>query len=237
MDLYGVQGLMGAALHASTPHMAGALRRVLGGLHGAKSAPGVDALLLRLYRPILFRALGAANPAVRRNALCCWSMHSPFRWASTWPFLSSSLEAVLYASLSVRLQAEQQSYLIKAICGTLWMLKSLLGPFLFDVWELNTIWAAADQQSAAKMMSAQDPDASNEDTDEVLTRQFTAFGDALGDECPAVRAEAVTGLAGLLDTFWELVPAAATAGFLQRIAGGWSFNLTIDNAWIKTSTQ
>ena len=70
MDLYGVQGLMGAALHASTPHMAGALRRVLVGLHGAKSAPGVDALLLRLYRPILFRALAAANPAVRRHALC-----------------------------------------------------------------------------------------------------------------------------------------------------------------------
>ena len=77
-------------------------------------------------------------------------------------------------------------------------------------------------------MSAQDPDASNEDTDEVLTRQFTAFGDALGDECPAVRAEAVTGLAGLLDTFWELVPAAATAGFLQRIAGEESLTLIKD---------
>ena len=61
---------MGAALHASMPHMAGALRQVLGALHGAKSSPGVDALLLRLYRPILFRALAAANPAVRRNALC-----------------------------------------------------------------------------------------------------------------------------------------------------------------------
>ena len=75
-------------------------------------------------------------------------------------------------------------------------------------------------------MAAQDPDASNEDTDEVLTRQFTAFGDALSDECPVVRAEAVTGLAGLLDTFWELVPAAATAGFLQRVAGEESSTLT-----------
>ena len=69
---------------------------------------------------------------------------------------------------------------------------------------------------------AQDPDASNEETDEVLTRQFMAFGDALGDDCPAVRSEAVTGLAGLLDTFWELVPGAVTAGFLQRIVGEWS---------------
>ena len=71
----------------------------------------------------------------------------------------------------------------------------------------------------SQLMSVQDPDASNEDTDEVLTRQFAAFGDALGDDCPAVRAEAVTGLAGLLDTFWELVPGAVTAGFLQRIVG------------------
>ena len=60
---------MEAALHASTVSMASALRRVLEGLHGAKSVPGVDALLLRLYQPILFRALSAANPAVRRNAL------------------------------------------------------------------------------------------------------------------------------------------------------------------------
>ena len=67
--LPGVQGLMEAALHASSASMAAALRRVLGALHGAKSAPGVDALLLRLYQPILFRALSAANPAVRRNAL------------------------------------------------------------------------------------------------------------------------------------------------------------------------
>ena len=53
----------------------------------------------------------------------------------------------------------------------------------------------------------------------MLTRQFTAFGDALGDESPAVRAEAVDGLSALLDTYWELVPAGVTAGFLQRIAG------------------
>ena len=65
----------------------------------------------------------------------------------------------------------------------------------------------------------QDPDASNEDTDEVLTRQFAAFGDALGDDSPAVRAEAVSGLGSLLDSYWELVPAGVTAGFLQRIAG------------------
>lgn len=63
------QGLMQAAVLAATPAMAAALRRLLGGLHADKAAPGVDAMLLRLYRPLLFRGLAAANAAVRRNAL------------------------------------------------------------------------------------------------------------------------------------------------------------------------
>ena len=83
----------------------------------------------------------------------------------------------------------------------------------------QTFMGSSRPAEGSQLMSVQDPDATNEDTDEVLTRQFTAFGDALGDDCPAVRAETVTGLAGLLDTFWELVPGALTAGFLQRIVG------------------
>ena len=63
------QGLMQAAVLAASPALAAALTRLLGGLHAEKAAPGVDALLLRLYRPILFRGLAAANAAVRRNAL------------------------------------------------------------------------------------------------------------------------------------------------------------------------
>ena len=61
-------GLASAALGASTPALATSLRRVLAALTDAKGAPGVDALLVRLLRPILFRALAAPNPAVRRNA-------------------------------------------------------------------------------------------------------------------------------------------------------------------------
>lgn len=66
---YCIQGLMEAAILASTPALASSLRRVLAGLHCQKHQPGVDALLLELYEPILFRRLNAANPAVRRNAL------------------------------------------------------------------------------------------------------------------------------------------------------------------------
>ncbi len=65
----------------------------------------------------------------------------------------------------------------------------------------------------------QDPDASNEETDELLSKQFAQLGDALGDAAPAVRAAAVAGVCQLLSTFWELIPAAVTAGFLKRIAG------------------
>jgi condensin-2 complex subunit G2 len=61
---------MEASLGASTPALAASLRRVLAvGLHSRKHLAGVDAALLELWEPLLFRALGAANPAVRRNAL------------------------------------------------------------------------------------------------------------------------------------------------------------------------
>jgi condensin-2 complex subunit G2 len=65
----GIQGLMEASILATTPAMAAAVRRVLNGLHRQKHHPGVDRMLLDLYEPILFRALSAANPEVRRNAL------------------------------------------------------------------------------------------------------------------------------------------------------------------------
>lgn len=67
-----LQQLVAAALAASTPAMAGHLRAVLCELHAAKRMGAVgsaDAMLTRLYEPLLWRALSAANPAVRRNAL------------------------------------------------------------------------------------------------------------------------------------------------------------------------
>ena len=49
--------------------MAAGLRKVLAGLHQHKASAAVDGLLYRLYCPILFRGLQAANGAVRLNAL------------------------------------------------------------------------------------------------------------------------------------------------------------------------
>ena len=64
----GVQDLAERAILASTPRMNANVRAVLDGFHARKARGGVDAALLRLYSPVLFRALSAANPAVRRNA-------------------------------------------------------------------------------------------------------------------------------------------------------------------------
>ena len=64
-----MQSLMKQALRVVSPAVATSLRRVLHGLHQHKSVGATDAMLLRLYEPLLFRDLAAANPAVRRNAL------------------------------------------------------------------------------------------------------------------------------------------------------------------------
>jgi hypothetical protein len=76
-----VQDLMSAATHASTMSLFNALRRVLGAFHGQKKARGVDEMLLRLYEPILWRGLTAANPHVRRSAatllIDAFPLHDP----------------------------------------------------------------------------------------------------------------------------------------------------------------
>ena len=56
-----LEQLADAALHATCGRTAAALRAVLGaGFHGNKTKRGVDALLLRLWQPLLFREGAAA---------------------------------------------------------------------------------------------------------------------------------------------------------------------------------
>jgi condensin-2 complex subunit G2 len=67
-----LQNLMLAAIHGSSVGLVGNIIKVLGELHRSKRLGGagsVDSMLVRLYEPILFRALAAANAGVRRNAL------------------------------------------------------------------------------------------------------------------------------------------------------------------------
>ena len=74
-------GLASASLTAQTPALATSCRRVLGAFLDNRAVPGVDAALLRAYRPVLFRALSAANPAARRNGAAAlfafFPLHDP----------------------------------------------------------------------------------------------------------------------------------------------------------------
>ena len=64
-----VQELMVGAVHARTSAMASALRAALSEVHALQgTSAAADAMLARLYAPVLWRALKAPNPLVRRNA-------------------------------------------------------------------------------------------------------------------------------------------------------------------------
>ena len=63
-----LQDLMFSALHISNPRMSKILMLVLEPFHEAKKATDFEGLLYRMYGPILWRALTAANPQVRVNA-------------------------------------------------------------------------------------------------------------------------------------------------------------------------
>ena len=63
-----LQDLVMASLHVADPKVAKAVRIVVTPLQQAKKAPEIDQLLHRMYGPVLWRALSAANPLVRLNA-------------------------------------------------------------------------------------------------------------------------------------------------------------------------
>ncbi|XP_060579913.1 condensin-2 complex subunit G2-like [Ruditapes philippinarum] len=67
-----IQDLIYHAVHAQ-PALAPALKKVLSYIHGQKKQRDVDDLLFRLYEPIIWRSLTAANSQVRANsaALFC----------------------------------------------------------------------------------------------------------------------------------------------------------------------
>ena len=64
----GLQELMQSSILAKSVSLGAALRRVLDGFHSQKNQARVDALLLRLYEPVIFRGMNAPNNAVRQNA-------------------------------------------------------------------------------------------------------------------------------------------------------------------------
>lgn len=63
-----IQDFMHRGVHASMPAMFTAVRQVLATFIAEKRQRGVDEAIMRLYEPILWRSLAAANPTVRKNA-------------------------------------------------------------------------------------------------------------------------------------------------------------------------
>jgi predicted house-cleaning noncanonical NTP pyrophosphatase (MazG superfamily) len=68
MEYVCIQDLMYHTIHCRDPTLFKNLRVILDGFHNKKKITGVDEMLLRLYEPILFRALNVANSTVRKNA-------------------------------------------------------------------------------------------------------------------------------------------------------------------------
>lgn len=69
------------AIYAGTEPFATNMRSILSAFHSNKRIPGVDAILNRVYGPVLYRNLMVANPQVRKNAVMILSdafpIHDP----------------------------------------------------------------------------------------------------------------------------------------------------------------
>jgi len=74
-----LQDLMNASLHVASPHMSKTIRCILEPFHSKKSSPEIEKLLFRMYSPIIWRALSAANPMVRINATAIMAQIFPLR--------------------------------------------------------------------------------------------------------------------------------------------------------------
>jgi hypothetical protein len=74
--------LMYAVIHVGNPNMTKSLLTVLEPFHDAKKNPAVEGLLHRMYAPILWRSMSAANAKVRVNAALVLAEVFPLQDAS-----------------------------------------------------------------------------------------------------------------------------------------------------------
>jgi condensin-2 complex subunit G2 len=70
---------MYAVLHIANPTMAKSIHTILEPFHDAKKNSEVESLLHRMYGPILWRAIKAANPRVRMNAAAVLAVTFPLQ--------------------------------------------------------------------------------------------------------------------------------------------------------------
>jgi condensin-2 complex subunit G2 len=77
-----LQDLVYSVLHVTNPTMAKSIHTILEPFHNAKKNSEVESLLHRMYGPILWRSIKAANPRVRINAAAVLSVTFPLKTAS-----------------------------------------------------------------------------------------------------------------------------------------------------------
>ncbi|XP_020581855.1 uncharacterized protein LOC110025618 [Phalaenopsis equestris] len=63
----------------------------------------------------------------------------------------------------------------------------------------------------------EDPDATKEEKDTLLERQFFLLQKLLTDDCPEVRGVAVEGLCRILNLFWEVIPSLTITKILGKV--------------------
>lgn len=76
------------------------------------------------------------------------------------------------------------------------------------------------RQAACLLANAfplRDPDATCKDSDLLMQRQFDALSSLLYDESPSVRMTAVEGIARIIGTFWELLPAGTIVSLVSTL--------------------
>ncbi|XP_022782675.1 condensin-2 complex subunit G2-like [Stylophora pistillata] len=70
----------------------------------------------------------------------------------------------------------------------------------------------------------QNPDAGNEEIDELLQKQFDILKDLMEDPHPTVRATATHGVCRITGVFWELIPAHIIKMFLTKLVTELAFD-------------
>lgn len=63
----------------------------------------------------------------------------------------------------------------------------------------------------------EDPDATKEEKDKLLDKQFYLLEKLMSDECPDVRSVAVEGLCRVFYLFWEVIPSPTITKIITKI--------------------
>jgi condensin-2 complex subunit G2 len=82
MEERALQDLMYAVVHVANPTMVKSIHTVLAPFHDAQKNSEVESLMHRMYGPILWRSIKAANPRVRINAAAVLAVTFPLKASS-----------------------------------------------------------------------------------------------------------------------------------------------------------